>query len=105
MIKNEGTPGPGAFNHESKDSWGNRSGENWTFGSSNRGNSLPGSDVGPGEYNPKFNLTSGRSFKLRGRNELKQYETSALGPGAYSIPDGKTKIGTKFNTPKENTLY
>ena len=62
-------------------------------------------DIGPGEYNPKFNQTSGRSFKMRGRNELKQYETSLLGPGAYNIPDTKTKMGTKFNTPKQETYY
>ena len=23
-----------------------------------------------------------------------------LGPGAYNLPDTKTKVGTKFNAPK-----
>lgn len=41
-------------------------------------------------------------FKLRGRNEPKYNESSILGPGAYNIPDTKTKVGTKFNKPKED---
>lgn len=38
---------------------------------------------------------------MRGRNEVKPYEPSALGPGSYLIPDPKTKIGGKINKPKE----
>lgn len=84
----------------------NKTSENWSFGNSQRGHSVQSSEIGPGEYDPKFNLSSGRNFKLRGRNELKQYQPSALGPGSYDIPDTKTKLGTKFNSPKEkHTFY
>ena len=62
---------------------------------------MPPTELGPGQYNPKLTSTYGRTFKLTGRNQVKPYEPSALGPGAYNIPEKKTKIGGKINKPKE----
>lgn len=55
--------------------------------------------LGPGEYDPKI-IAMTRTFKLRGKNQIKQAETNNTGPGSYDIPDTKTKIGTRFNPRK-----
>lgn len=96
-VQNDPTPGPGAFTPATKNAWAHKTCESWSFGVAKRSDSLPGNDVGPGEYDPKHDSNMGRSFKLRERNEPKLFETSSLGPGAYNLPDTKTKKGTKFN--------
>jgi hypothetical protein len=45
-------------------------------------------------------MTLTRSFKLRGKNADKIIIENNTGPGSYDIPDTKTKIGTRFNSPK-----
>lgn len=55
--------------------------------------------LGPGEYDPKI-MTLTRSFKLRGKNADKIIIENNTGPGSYDIPDTKTNIGTRFNSPK-----
>lgn len=38
---------------------------------------------------------------MRGRNEQKSVEANNLGPGSYEIPSTKTKLGTKFSSPRQ----
>lgn len=45
-------------------------------------------------------MTLARSFKLRGKNANKMVIENNTGPGSYDIPDTKTKIGTRFKSPK-----
>jgi hypothetical protein len=39
---------------------------------------------------------------LRGKNEPKIVIDNATGPGSYDIPDTKTKVGVKFNSPRNH---
>lgn len=95
--KDDKSPGPGKF--ETPNLWKSKTCESWTFGLGKRTNSSITNPLGPGEYDPKASSVA-RSFKLRGKNESKIVIDNNTGPGSYDIPDTKTKIGTRFNSPK-----
>jgi hypothetical protein len=73
--------------------------ENWSFGTGKRSNEQSPNPLGPGEYDPKISTLT-RSFKLRGKNEPKVVIDNSTGPGSYDIPDTKTKVGARFNSPR-----
>ena len=42
------TPGPSSFNQEPKDAWIHKTCESWTFGTGQRAESQPPTNLGPG---------------------------------------------------------